>query len=94
MSELKRVQDIIIKEYQNLNKSKSRTRTFQGILEKRQNLQDNFREYYRLVKASEQRLSVTEWNSLVDTFNEVCFALLCLETVILADCRLEFIMYL
>lgn len=73
MSELKRVQDIIIREYQNLNKSKSRSRTLQGILEKRQNLQDNFREYFRLVKECEHRLNVTEWNNLVDTFNEVKF---------------------
>lgn len=73
MSNLKDLENYICKEFTNLNKSKGRPRTLQGILEKKNNLQESFQKYHILVKSYEKRLNTNEWNELVETYNEVKF---------------------
>lgn len=71
MSELDELESFILREYENLNKSKYRPRSLQGILEKRSNLEEGFRNYYKLLKSFEHRIDVEEWNKLVERYEEV-----------------------
>lgn len=68
-NELVKIQELIQKEYLNLNKSKNRPRSEQNILEKREILNKLINKYKLLLKSLESNLTTSDWNNEIETYN-------------------------
>ena len=66
---LRELEEALIKEYKNLNRSKNRPRTQQGIDEKRAKLYDIILKYKTTITNLEFRLPSEKWNKEVLKYN-------------------------
>ena len=71
MEELRTIEHNIKKEYSNLKKNKHRSRTLENILLKKQQLEENFSQYKKILKTFQFRLSPSEWNIEVESYGAI-----------------------
>lgn len=71
MSRLLEIKDYVEKEYLNLYKNKTRARSLEGILSKRNLLVDHLNEFESILTKLEYRLTTKDWNKFTDDFDYV-----------------------
>ena len=72
MNELSEISEYVDREYKNLERSKYRGRSLQGIWTKKKLLQDHLKDFEDILSQYENRVSTATWNRLTDTYEFVC----------------------